>query len=53
VLATAAPRKEIGRAIASLPGFWVLRAVNAAHVLAAFWAEFVRRRSFRVYEKGH
>jgi poly-beta-1,6-N-acetyl-D-glucosamine synthase len=53
VLAAAAPRNEIGRAIVSLPGFWVLRAVNAAHVLAAFWAEFVRRRSFRVYEKGH
>jgi biofilm PGA synthesis N-glycosyltransferase PgaC len=53
VLASAAPRKEVGRAIASLPAFWILRAVNAAHLLAAFWAEFVRRRPFRVYEKGH
>jgi biofilm PGA synthesis N-glycosyltransferase PgaC len=53
VLAAAAPRGEVRQALASLPGFWVLRALNAAYVLAAFWAEFVRRRSFRVYEKGH
>jgi hypothetical protein len=53
VLAVALPRGEVRRALASLPGFWVLRAVNAAHVLAAFWAEFVRRRPLLVYEKGH
>jgi poly-beta-1,6-N-acetyl-D-glucosamine synthase len=53
VLATAAPRREVRRALASLPAFWVLRAVNGAHILAAFWAEFGRGRSLRVYEKGH
>src|SRR5206468_11977526 len=53
VLLTAAPRGEIRRALASLPAFWVLRALNAAHVLAAFSTEFVRRRSLLVYEKGH
>jgi cellulose synthase/poly-beta-1,6-N-acetylglucosamine synthase-like glycosyltransferase len=53
VLVAALPRGEVRRALASLPAFWVLRAVNAGHVLAAFWAEFVRRRPLLVYEKGH
>ena len=53
VLAAALPRGEVRRALASLPGFWVLRAVNAGHVLTAFWGEFVQRRSLLVYEKRH
>lgn len=53
VLSAAAPRREVGRALLSLPGFWVLRAVNAAYVLAAFGAEFVWHRPLHVYEKGH
>jgi biofilm PGA synthesis N-glycosyltransferase PgaC len=52
-LATAARRGEFPRALASLPGFFVLRLVNAAFILKAFWDQFVRRRSLAVYEKGH
>ena len=53
VLAAAAPRREIGRALASLPAFFVLRTVNAVFFLGAVWGEWVRGRSLRVYEKGH
>jgi len=53
VLAGAAPRREIGRALASLPAFFVLRTVNSMFFLAAVWNELVRGRSLRVYEKGH
>lgn len=53
VLAAAAPRGEIRRALASLPAFFVLRTVNAVFFLQAAWAEFIRGKSFHVYEKGH
>ena len=53
VLAGAAPRREIGRALASLPAFFVLRTVNSIFFLAAVWNELVLGRSLRVYEKGH
>jgi cellulose synthase/poly-beta-1,6-N-acetylglucosamine synthase-like glycosyltransferase len=53
VLYTAAKRGELGRAIASLPGFFVLRFVNAAFVLRAVWDEWIRGRRLAVYEKGH
>ncbi len=53
VLAGALPRREVGRAIASIPAFFVLRTVNAAFFLRAVWAEVIRKQSFRVYEKGH
>lgn len=53
VLYTAAKRKEVGRALASLPGFFVLRFVNAIFLLKAFWFEFVIRKPLEVFEKGH
>jgi biofilm PGA synthesis N-glycosyltransferase PgaC len=53
VLAGAAERGEVGRALASLPAFFLLRTVNALHFLRAAWVELVVRRSFHVYEKGH
>jgi biofilm PGA synthesis N-glycosyltransferase PgaC len=53
VLVAAAPRRELGRAVASLPAFFVLRLVNAYFMLHALWMELVMRRPLRVYEKGH
>ena len=53
VLAGAIPRREAGRAIASIPAFLVLRAVNAVFFVRAAWSEWVLGRSFRTYEKGH
>jgi cellulose synthase/poly-beta-1,6-N-acetylglucosamine synthase-like glycosyltransferase len=53
VLAGAARRREIGRALASIPAFFVLRTVNAVFFLRAVCAELLLGRSLRVYEKGH
>ena len=53
VIAGAAPRREVGRALASLPAFFVLRTVNSMFFLMAIWNELIRGRSLRVYEKGH
>jgi cellulose synthase/poly-beta-1,6-N-acetylglucosamine synthase-like glycosyltransferase len=52
-LALAARRRELGRAVASLPSFFVLRLVNALFMLRAAWREWIRRRPLLVYEKGH
>ncbi|HTL05674.1 MAG TPA: glycosyltransferase [Gemmatimonadales bacterium] len=53
VLAGALRRGEAGRALLSVPAFFVLRTVNAVFFLRAAWAELVRGQSFRTYEKGH
>jgi biofilm PGA synthesis N-glycosyltransferase PgaC len=53
VLAAAAPRREVLRALASVPAFFVLRTVNALFFLRAAWAELILGRRFHVYEKGH
>jgi hypothetical protein len=53
VLYKAARRKEIGKALASLPGFFVLRFVNSWFLLKALWLEFVMCKPLKVYEKGH
>jgi biofilm PGA synthesis N-glycosyltransferase PgaC len=53
VLAGAIPRRETRRALASIPAFLVLRTVNAVFFLRAAWSEWILRRSFSVYEKGH
>jgi biofilm PGA synthesis N-glycosyltransferase PgaC len=53
VLAGAISRGELGRALLSLPAFFVLRTVNAVYFLRAAVDEFVRGRSFHTYEKGH
>ena len=46
-------RREVGRALASFPSFFVLRIVNGAFMLSAIWKELVLRRPLLVYEKGH
>jgi poly-beta-1,6-N-acetyl-D-glucosamine synthase len=53
VLAGAARRREIRRALASVPAFFVLRTVNALFFLRAVCAELLLGRSLHVYEKGH
>jgi poly-beta-1,6-N-acetyl-D-glucosamine synthase len=53
VLVGAARRREVPRALASVPAFFVLRMVNAFFFLRAVCAELLLGRSFRVYEKGH
>ncbi len=53
VVAGAARRREIGRALASIPAFFVLRTVNALFFLRAAGAELVLGRTLTVYEKGH
>ncbi len=53
VLVAGARRGELGRALASLPAFLVLRWVNAWFLLQAVWGEWIVRRPLRVYEKGH
>lgn len=53
VLYKAIQRGELGRALASLPGFFVLRFVNAVFVIQAFWKEFVANKPLLVFEKGH
>lgn len=53
VLAQAARRREVRRALASLPSFFVLRIVNGLFMLIAVWRELVLQRPLVVYEKGH
>jgi cellulose synthase/poly-beta-1,6-N-acetylglucosamine synthase-like glycosyltransferase len=53
VLIKAAERRELGRALASLPSFFVLRTVNSVFLLQAIWCEWVLRKRLTVYEKGH
>lgn len=53
VLLKAWQRREFWRAAASLPSFFVLRAVNSIYLLRAFWSELVMGRTLAVYEKGH
>jgi len=53
VLYQAARRGETLRALASLPGFFVLRVVNGLFMLRALWAELAVGRPLRTYEKGH
>jgi cellulose synthase/poly-beta-1,6-N-acetylglucosamine synthase-like glycosyltransferase len=53
VMYKAVQRKEVLRALASLPCFFVLRLVNSVFLLKAIWLEIVMRRPLLVYEKGH
>lgn len=53
VIAGAAGRGEVGRALVSLPAFFVLRTINALYFLRAAALELILGRSFRVYLKGH
>ena len=53
VVVTARKRKEVRKAIASLPCFMVLRLLNSYFILEAFVSEFILKRSFNTYLKGH
>ncbi|MCC5835058.1 MAG: glycosyltransferase [Opitutales bacterium] len=53
ILLGAVRRGETTRAIASIPSFLVLRAVNAFFLLEAIWSELIVNRPLRLYEKGH
>jgi biofilm PGA synthesis N-glycosyltransferase PgaC len=53
VLWQALHRREVGRAVVSLPSFFVLRIVNSVFMLRALWRETVVDRPLLVYEKGH
>lgn len=52
-LLVAVKRKEVGQVISSIPAFFVLRTVNGIFMLEAIISEWVLRKSFKVYEKGH
>jgi biofilm PGA synthesis N-glycosyltransferase PgaC len=53
VMLSAMGRKQVCRALASLPAFFVLRSVNAIFVLEAVWSELIMKRQLRAFEKGH
>ncbi|WP_139979401.1 glycosyltransferase family 2 protein [Nocardioides litoris] len=53
VLVAARRRREVGRALLSVPCFLVLRVVNGLYMLEALVTEVVLRRPLLVYEKGH
>jgi biofilm PGA synthesis N-glycosyltransferase PgaC len=53
VLWHALERREVRRALVSLPSFFVLRFVNGVFMLRALWNELVVGRPLLVYEKGH
>ena len=53
VVAGAWLRRDLRRALLSVPSFFVLRTVNALWFLRAVWVEVVRGRTLLVYEKGH
>lgn len=46
-------RRELGKAIASIPSFFVLRFVNCIFMLGAIWSELIVGKSLTKYEKGH
>lgn len=53
VIIKAWTRKELPKALISLPCFFVLRTVNGLYLLAALWSEIILNKPFLVYEKGH
>ena len=53
VVVGAWPRRDLTRALLSVPSFFVLRTVNAIWFLRAVWTELVRGRRLATYEKGH
>lgn len=52
-LTVAVKRKEVWKVITSIPAFFVLRTVNGIFMLEAIFSEWVLKKSFKVYEKGH
>ncbi len=52
-LTVAIKRKEVFKVLSSIPAFFVLRTVNGIFMLEAIFSEWILRKSFKVYEKGH
>ncbi len=53
VLWQAVGRREVIRALASFPSFFVLRIVNGLFMLRALSRELIVQRPLLVYQKGH
>lgn len=53
VMVGARRRGEMRKALASLPGYFMLRFVNSVFFAEAVWSEVIRRKRLAVYEKGH
>ena len=53
ILPLAIRRGELGKALASIPSFLILRAVNCIYTLEAFWSELLTRKRLTIFEKGH
>lgn len=53
VMYKAVQRKEVLKALASVPCFFILRLVNSVFLLKAIWLEIVVKKPLLVYEKGH
>ncbi len=53
VLFKARERKEVRRALASMPSFFVQRTVNAVFMIEALFNEVLLNKKFHTYEKGH
>ncbi len=53
VVVEAARRKQVCRALACIPAFYVLRFVNFYFVFAAFFNEFIVGKRLQKFEKGH
>lgn len=53
VLYRAHQRGEVKKALASIPGFFVLRFVNSWFVLVALWREVLTKNRLATFEKGH
>jgi biofilm PGA synthesis N-glycosyltransferase PgaC len=53
VFLSAENKRGMGRILASVPSFFLLRTVNSVFMLEAFWNELVMRKKFTLYEKGH
>jgi cellulose synthase/poly-beta-1,6-N-acetylglucosamine synthase-like glycosyltransferase len=53
VLFKARERKEVRKALASIPSFFVLRTFNALFILEALFSEILLNKKFHTYEKGH
>ncbi len=53
VMVQAWKRGEVLKALASLPGFFVMRFVNAYYTLNAVWRELIVKKRVHVFEKGH
>lgn len=53
VVIKSSSRKELLKALISIPSFFILRTVNSVYILEALWTEIILKKPLLVYEKGH